>query len=218
MISKSTLIKSLAILGLLQLNTSAMAAFIPDPAELAYDITSLTRLGTFSVTDVAGTSGQGATATNWTLTDTSSWSTRTTTNNSWSFASIPGETTDRLHMGLDFTITFDRNVTSILFAFEDNDTIADGGFDFGLIPTEIGGSNISLSGSRMIIAGSGGWALFTGLNTTSLSHTRFNSDGVDIAWFVLDSQPVSSVPVPAAVWLFGSGLLALSGFARRKIC
>ena len=27
---------------------------------------------------------------------------------------------------------------------------------------------------------------------------------------------VSAVPVPAAVWLFGSGLLALAGFARRK--
>ncbi len=28
---------------------------------------------------------------------------------------------------------------------------------------------------------------------------------------------VSTVPVPAAVWLFGSGLLALVGFARRKV-
>ncbi len=28
---------------------------------------------------------------------------------------------------------------------------------------------------------------------------------------------ISAVPVPAAVWLFGSGLLALVGFARRKV-
>ncbi len=28
--------------------------------------------------------------------------------------------------------------------------------------------------------------------------------------------PVSAVPVPAAVWLFGSGLIGLAGFARRK--
>ena len=27
---------------------------------------------------------------------------------------------------------------------------------------------------------------------------------------------VSAVPVPAAVWLFGSGLLGLAGLARRK--
>jgi hypothetical protein len=30
------------------------------------------------------------------------------------------------------------------------------------------------------------------------------------------NPPVSSVPVPAAVWLFGSGLLGLVGVARRK--
>jgi len=27
---------------------------------------------------------------------------------------------------------------------------------------------------------------------------------------------VSAVPVPAAVWLFGSGLIGLAGFAKRK--
>lgn len=29
--------------------------------------------------------------------------------------------------------------------------------------------------------------------------------------------PVTVVPVPAAVWLFGSGLIALVGFAKRKV-
>ncbi|MCW8910327.1 MAG: VPLPA-CTERM sorting domain-containing protein [Gammaproteobacteria bacterium] len=32
----------------------------------------------------------------------------------------------------------------------------------------------------------------------------------------LGSHSVSAVPVPAAVWLFGSGLIGLVGFARRK--
>lgn len=36
--------------------------------------------------------------------------------------------------------------------------------------------------------------------------------GVDFVT-ILETSPV---PVPAAVWLFGSGLLALTGFARRK--
>ena len=30
------------------------------------------------------------------------------------------------------------------------------------------------------------------------------------------SEPISSVPIPAAAWLFGSGLLGLIGVARRK--
>jgi hypothetical protein len=32
----------------------------------------------------------------------------------------------------------------------------------------------------------------------------------------MDQYVVSEVPVPAAVWLMGSGLMALIGFARRK--
>lgn len=35
------------------------------------------------------------------------------------------------------------------------------------------------------------------------------------AWAV-QSGDVSAVPIPAAVWLFGSGLIGLVGFARRK--
>ena len=37
----------------------------------------------------------------------------------------------------------------------------------------------------------------------------------DRAWAV-QSGDVGSVPIPAAVWLFGSGLIGLVGFARRK--
>ena len=33
------------------------------------------------------------------------------------------------------------------------------------------------------------------------------------AWAVSDGDVV---PIPAAVWLFGSGLIVLAGFARRK--
>ncbi|MCK5092950.1 MAG: VPLPA-CTERM sorting domain-containing protein, partial [Gammaproteobacteria bacterium] len=37
------------------------------------------------------------------------------------------------------------------------------------------------------------------------------------AWAVHDGDVGASVvPVPAAVWLFGSGLIGLVGFARRK--
>jgi hypothetical protein len=52
---------------------------------------------------------------------------------------------------------------------------------------------------------------------------RNGSNGSSIAFFnialfirAVRDGDVSSVPVPAAVWLFGSGLLGLIGIARRK--
>jgi hypothetical protein len=39
--------------------------------------------------------------------------------------------------------------------------------------------------------------------------------GVQVAWAVMDGD-VAVIPVPAAVWLFGSGLIGLIGIARRK--
>jgi len=39
----------------------------------------------------------------------------------------------------------------------------------------------------------------------------------DVATASFSMQAVSSVPLPAAVWLFGSGLLGLIGVARRKV-
>ncbi len=37
------------------------------------------------------------------------------------------------------------------------------------------------------------------------------------ATFLLTNTSVTSVPVPAAAWLFGSGLLGLAGIARRRL-
>ena len=48
-----------------------------------------------------------------------------------------------------------------------------------------------------------------GVNTALI---EFNVSGVNEA-LVIDVAPV---PVPAAVWLFGSGLIGLAGIARRK--
>lgn len=54
-----------------------------------------------------------------------------------------------------------------------------------------------------------GW---TGLSSVTFTHTGNMLNGT----FDLDNIHVSAVPVPAAVWLFGSGLFGLMGFARTK--
>ena len=43
---------------------------------------------------------------------------------------------------------------------------------------------------------------------------------IDVDWkltlYVTDVPIAPAVPIPSAVWLFGSGLIGLAGFARRK--
>ena len=45
----------------------------------------------------------------------------------------------------------------------------------------------------------------------------FTPDGVGHGWSTVVFEPAAIVPVPASVWLFGSGLIGLIGVARRKI-
>lgn len=56
---------------------------------------------------------------------------------------------------------------------------------------------------------------FSGM--TSLVSLDITYDGIGLsAPFDLDNINMSAVPVPAAVWLFGSGLAALIGWSRRR--
>lgn len=55
------------------------------------------------------------------------------------------------------------------------------------------------------------WHFYMASGSQHYSHKLLNR----YAWAV-QSGDVSAVPVPAAVWLFGSGLLGLIGVARRK--
>ncbi len=58
--------------------------------------------------------------------------------------------------------------------------------------------------------------LITGL-TFSMSSTDQGAFGMNTpAYFAMDNLTVTAVPLPAAIWLMGSGLLALLGFNRRS--
>jgi hypothetical protein len=74
------------------------------------------------------------------------------------------------------------------------------------------GSPFSFTGAGDVLLGAVGGALVN----FSLTFTG----GGAIALFLTDEDgnapPVNGVPVPAAVWLFGSALMGLVGVARRK--
>jgi len=60
---------------------------------------------------------------------------------------------------------------------------------------------------------------------STLEYQAFSPEGVELSWGSEStdvgrptlSRNLSAVPVPAAVWLFGSGLIGLIGMARRKV-
>jgi hypothetical protein len=53
-----------------------------------------------------------------------------------------------------------------------------------------------------------------GLQVTAERVNAFEADGA--AWVVHDGDVGSPVPIPAAAWLFGSGLIGLLAFSRRR--
>jgi hypothetical protein len=61
-------------------------------------------------------------------------------------------------------------------------------------------------------------ALMIGSSEVVILNSEFFDDGtIGLLNPTLQPGVVNAVPVPAAVWLFGSGLLGLVGVARRKI-
>jgi hypothetical protein len=69
-------------------------------------------------------------------------------------------------------------------------------------------------GTFQVIGVSGNWSL----DSAGMQGRLSDGSYTDVAFGQVLSvyNPPSAVPVPAAVWLFGSGLLGLIGVARRK--
>jgi hypothetical protein len=104
----------------------------------------------------------------------------------------PIAATDVLHVtSADFTLSFNQRIDSILFYLRENDGGAS--LDFGLAPTIISG-NFTVVGTRIFPAQQdGGVVRFNGVDSTTLSHSSIEENGMDIAFFVLPATQ----PAPA---------------------
>lgn len=92
---------------------------------------------------------------------------------------------------------------------------------FFSIERQGGVSDIFLDGAALTLtAGStlDDWTTYTGAFTAISASTLLsidNASGSNIV-FVDNVSVVSAVPVPAAIWLFGSGIIGLIGIAKRN--
>ncbi len=186
------------------LSTSASAALISDFDLTAFDfdITSITGAGPYIASGTSNGIG-------WSISPTGYWLSRTVTNGTFNFSALP-VATDNLHASGDYTITFDTVVGSLLVALSNNDR--DDSINFGLTASDSTG--VAFSGTQVVLnSTSGGLVLFENINSLTIQNFNNNgiTDGYDLAF-----HAVAAVPVPAAAWLFGSGLLGLIGVARGK--
>ena len=126
---------------------------------------------------------------------------------------------------------FDAFGISDLYADDNNSGYSSGGNAqwetyFGE-SSECGGSNtftcnaniviedIAFGGSQNLGFFEDSYGLSTGIDSINLqAYVGKNSSGLATSSFLV--RDVSAVPVPAAAWLFGSGLIGLVAFARRK--
>ena len=124
----------------------------------------------------------------WSISPTSLWSGRTITGGNFNFSFLPNST-DNLHPGIDFTITFNEVVQNLLVALSN-----DGGTDsinFGLVPTDV--SDVSVNGTQIVLDNAtGGLALFENVNSLTITYTNNNgiNDGFDLAFHVVSSFPL----------------------------
>lgn len=87
------------------------------------------------------------------------------------------------------------------------------GTSTGQVLTGSPSSPIILTGSTLASDGSGGWdAELVSSSNFGSSWGLFSGTGYTEVWDV----SIQAVPVPAAAWLFGSGLLGLIGLVKRK--
>lgn len=114
-----------------------------------------------------------------------------------------------------FTITFDQTMHAIGLYVISADLIFDNDFTIttntGQSVSNIGISDVTLADGEAYYIGLIEDDFNLGFNSITLS--SFTAGYL----FNVDDITVTPVPLPAAVWLFGSGLLCLTGFGRRRL-
>lgn len=140
---------------------------------------------------------------------------------------------------LQDTLTLSAGTTTTLDLYYDVEGDTSYGYDFSLDITGVGSiSNVGGGDSDLGNSTASGWRQFggdlfgeIGSSVLAFSFDFIAGSGVsllasgsytDSSFLDAPIMPstvatVSAVPVPAAVWLFGSGLLGLIGVAKRKV-
>ena len=119
-----------------------------------------------------------------------------------------GETTTLLNLNLGDVLSTDL-ATTVQYSMSRVDTI----FDFN---TTIGAVSESLANTPYAIANPSDWLIETdGVNLVLDLTGGMSLIAPDLPELLATTQ-LSAVPVPAAVWLFASGFIALIGFTKRK--
>jgi len=99
--------------------------------------------------------------------------------------------------------------------------LADNNFETGTVTASFGGTlGVSVTGVNT----SSNYSMYSFTHTATRTLTDFIFGGVvtEGTFFIDDVsiqaiQPPSAVPVPAAIWLFGTALIGLVGFGKRKM-
>jgi hypothetical protein len=120
---------------------------------------------------------------------------------------------DDLHLGNGFTINFNQAIDFLLIALANDNDTGDGP-NFGLIPSD--SKDVAINGTQISITDIGGALLLYEFTSpvTSITHTNNSlADGFDVSFFAGTN---TAVPIPSAVWLFGSGLIGFLGMRKKK--
>ena len=97
-----------------------------------------------------------------------------------------------------------------------SDDIWNGRIPIGPVPIATSSYNVNGATGTSTTLGQLSLGADDGIGGSPMDNGPFSSYSINLDLTSLTFTAVSSVPVPAAVWLFGSGLVGLAGVARRR--